>query len=102
MNKQNQRYEFTKLLLTGKYTQSEAAKMVKVTEATACKWKKESQPLMLMKIRTELTKELDQIVRLKNHDANKTRIDQLITDIARLESLILKAKYLPHVTQPRF
>lgn len=93
------RAEFTRLYLTGKYTQKDLADKVGVSRQTAVKWVREIQPLAYFTIRKQLTNELERIAKRKNYEADRDTISQLITDIERIERLIIKAKYIPHLTQ---
>jgi len=90
--------EFIKLYLTGKYQQKAIAKEVGVSENTASKWVKQIQPLYYYRIRNNLTKQLEQLTKKSNYTGDADVISKLITDIERIEKLIIKAKYIPHLT----
>lgn len=90
--------EFVKLYLTGRYTQKEIAETVGISTITACKWVREIQPLKYFSIRKNLTKRLDELSLKSDYENNADRISQLISDIERIDSLIRKAKYIPHLT----
>ena len=90
--------EFAKLFLTGKYTQLEIAGKVGVSTRTASLWAKQIHPVRYFNIRKDLTKQLEQLIKKSNYTSNADMISKLITDIERIEKLIIKAKYIPHLT----
>lgn len=89
--------EFSRMFLAGKYTQKELAKRFGITEKTAGQWVKEMQPLRYFAIRKDLTKTLEELTKQKDYQANADTISRLITDIERVDALIRKAKYIPHL-----
>lgn len=97
--KQNQRTEFIKLYLTGKYTQKELSKQIGISEVTASRWAKEIQPLRYFTIRKNLTAELERLTQRNNYEIDRSMIGHLLDYIERVEKLIIKAKYIPHLTQ---
>ncbi|MCL1942952.1 MAG: hypothetical protein FWF54_05320 [Candidatus Azobacteroides sp.] len=96
--KQNFKKEFTSLFLTGKYTQKDIAIKLGIAEATAGRWAKEIQPLKYFTIRKNLTNELEILSKKKSYKENADLISCLITDIERIDNLIRKAKFIPHLT----
>lgn len=98
MTKHEQRKEFQKLYLTGKYTQKELAQQVGVTEGTATQWVKSIPALRYIKARKYLAEELERVTKKRNYVADKDLISSLISDIERLNQQIIKAKYIPHLT----
>lgn len=102
MNSKNDKQkEFSKLYLTGKYTQKTLAEKLGISRNTANNWAKTIQPLSYFSIRKQLTQELTRLTKLGNYAANAELITRLIADIESIERLITKAKYIPHLTQPR-
>ena len=98
-SKNDKRNEFTKLYLTGKYTQIELAAKVGISRTTANAWVREIQPLSYFTIRKQLTQELTRLTKQGSYEANGETISRLIADIERIEKLIIKAKFIPHLTQ---
>jgi len=89
--------EFTSLFLTGKYTQKDIAKKLGIAENTAGRWVKKIQALKYFAIRKNLTNELEALSK-KGYKENANLISSLITDIERIDNLIRKAKFIPHLT----
>lgn len=100
-SKRDKQNEFTKLYLTGKYTQKALAEMLGISRNTANNWTKEIQPLSYFSIRKQLTQELTQLTKRGNYATNAELITRLIADIKSIEQLIIKAKYIPHLTRPQ-
>lgn len=91
MNKNdNKRKEFKKLYLTGKCTQKAISQQVGITEKTAGKWVKEVRPTAYLEIRNQLTNDLQTLVQQHQYEENNTLITQLISNIERIDKLILK------------
>lgn len=90
--------EFIKLYLSGKYQQKAIAKEVGVSEKTATQWIRQIQPLRYYRIRADLTKRLEELTKQSDYANNAAVITGLITDIERIEKLIIKSKYIPHIT----
>lgn len=102
MNSKNDKQkEFMKLYLTGKYTQKALAAKLGISRNTATAWVKAIPSISYLSIRKQLTQELTQLTKQGNYAANAELISRLIADIASIERLIIKAKYIPHLTQPR-
>jgi len=93
--------EFTSLMLTGKYTQKELAARLEVSEVTASRWAKSMQPLKYFSVRKALANDLERLSK-KGYENNHALISQLISDIERVDTLIRKAKYIPHLTRKKF
>ena len=89
--------EFEKLYLTGKYTQKEIAQRLDISTITATKWVKNIQALKYFTIRKNMANELVRLTK-NSYEANADLISRLITDIEKIDGLIRKAKYIPHLT----
>ncbi len=87
------------MFLTGKYTQLELSEKFGISRQTICRWTREIQPLKYFSIRKELSNELERLTKRRNYEADGEMITRLITDIERIEKLIIKSKYIPHLTQ---
>jgi transposase-like protein len=95
----NKMKDFEKLVLTGKYTQKEIAGQLGISENTASRWVKNMQPLKYYIIRKRMANELERLLKENKYTENAEMISRLITDIERVDGLIRKAKYIPHLTQ---
>jgi DNA-binding MurR/RpiR family transcriptional regulator len=95
--KTEQQKQFATLFLTGKYQQKEIAKRVGVSEVTASRWVKEMQVLDYFKARKALSRTLAQVSKEPYTESSANVISLLLSNIERLESLIRKAKYIPHL-----
>lgn len=95
--KKEQQKQFAALYLTGKYFQKEIAERVGVSEVTASRWVREMQVLDYFKARKALSRTLEQVSQEPYTKSNADIISRLLSDIERLESLIRKAKYIPHL-----
>lgn len=93
----DQQKEFTRLYLTGKYTQKQCAKQVGVSAVTACDWVRDIPELKYTRIRKRLANQLDKLSRADSYEQNADAITRLISDLERLDGLIRKAKYIPHL-----
>lgn len=98
MNNNEKQKEFARLYLTGKFTQRKLAEQLGVSAVTANEWAKNMQSLKYFAIRKDLTKALETIPKQPYTKETADLISQLITDIERLDKLIIKAKYMPHLT----
>lgn len=85
------RKEFARLYRTGKYTQKDIAKMIRIREATASYWVRELAPVLLCATKRNLTEELDRVTALQKYAENRDTIHDLISDIERVERLITRA-----------
>ena len=90
-----QKKEFQKLYLTGKYTQSEIAGKLGVSRVTVNQWIKELPITAYLKIRKSLIKELDRLA--ESPRGNEELIFRYIQHLDILDKMIRKAKYLPKV-----
>jgi transposase len=85
------RKEFTKLYLTGNYTQRQIAAQIGISEKTACVWVREIPELDLYKSKRALLKELKRLTDEKECSRNNELINSVITHIERLQRLINKS-----------
>ena len=88
-NKNPKQKEFARLMLTGKYTQREAAKMLDLQTSTACRWAQKIPALQYSIIRNRL---ISQVKPLSlQYGENSELVNKLIKDIEKVESLIKKS-----------
>lgn len=93
--KENERKEFLKLFLTGKYTQQEIADKIGVSRGAVNRWIQEEPSSAYLIIQKRLTKELDRLS--QNPKGNEELIFQYIQNLNMLDTMIRKAKYLPNI-----
>ena len=86
--------EFQKLYLTGKYTQQEIAEKIGVSRVSVNKWINEIPVIKYIKIRNNLSKELERLS--LNPNGNEDLIFKYIQNLNLLDTMIRKAKYLPN------
>ena len=89
MNKQEvlqKKLEFDKLYASGKYTQKEIATLIGISEVSASQWIKESPVGKYIKIRLNLSKELERLS--ANPEGNENLIFQYIKHLSILDSMI--------------
>ncbi len=94
-SKSDQCKEFTRLMLTGNCTQKEAARQLGIAESTACRWMKDLPVTQYFSVRKRLIAELNQLS--KDYTNNADNISRLMADIEKLDGLIRKAKFIPHL-----
>lgn len=85
--------EVASLHITGNYTNRELAKKYRVSEQSICYWLKKSQKIKYHKIKLSLEKELNELVLNGDYLNNSQKITDLISDIERIDNLIVKTKY---------
>ena len=87
--------EFQRLLLSGKHTQTEIAKILQVSRATVNQWVRDLPATSYIRIRKNLIKELDRLS--KSPQGNENMIFKYIQNLDTLDRMIRKAKYIPEI-----
>jgi CTP-dependent riboflavin kinase len=90
MNKNSdKKKEFTRLFLSGKYSQKELSQRVGISEQTAVRWVQDSPAMKYQRIEKQMRNELLRLTK-QGYEANSDLITKLITDIERVNKLIYK------------
>ena len=88
-NKNPKREDFAQMMITGKYTQKEAANALGIKFSTACRWANEIPQLQYVIIRNRLVNELKSLT--LEYGQNAVEVTKLISDIEKVETLITKS-----------
>ncbi len=87
--------EFQRLLLSGKYTQTEISQKLQVSRVTINQWVKTLPATSYIRIRKNLIKELDRLS--QSPQGNEEMIFKYIQNLDILDRMIRKAKYIPEI-----
>lgn len=87
--------EFQRLLLSGKYTQTEISQKLQVSRVTVNQWVKTLPATSYIRIRKNLIKELDRLS--QSPQGNEEMIFKYIQNLDILDRMIRKAKYIPEI-----
>ena len=93
--KEDKKKEAIKLYLTGKYNQQEIAETINVSRQTISRWVQEAPVTSYLIIRTNLVKELT--ILSKNPAGHEDAIFKYMKMVETINSMIRKAKYIPHL-----
>jgi len=80
--------EFSKLYVTGNYSNKELAKRFSISAQTICKWIKKSRLIKYYNLKESIENELDILTLENNYSENSDNISRLLVDIERINNLL--------------